>query len=451
MGDRRNECPRCGADMTRPVLIDGRYELEAELGRGAMGVVYRARDVELGRSVALKLIAPEYARSSRVAAYLQREARALATIRSNHVVQVYASGPHKESYFFAMEFIRGRSLDSIINEHKAHGTFVPMYRALTILRQIARGLSAVHAAGIVHRDVKPANIVIEENTGRPVLVDFGLAVSADAHAESAGTPTVMAPEQGRLNEGGIVTIRTDIYSLGCTAYKLLTGRLPFESKTIPELIRAHMTEEAKPVSSLRADLAPFDPVFARALAKNPDERYATAEELALALDQAESRWVPPELSGAALPTGVFSQPGPGLRALVVDDDDMFRAFAARAVKLAFQEVPVRVLAAGSGIEALTTALHNPPNLVLLDFDMPGLDGINTLSRLRVLPGGLEARILVVSARAQEQERWRFSVLGVHDFLAKPVQLQDLVDTVARIAHRSGWMGEAVSSSAPTLP
>ena len=451
MGDRRTECPRCGADMTRPVLIDGRYELEAELGRGAMGVVYRARDVELGRGVALKLIAPEYARSSRVAAYLQREARALATIRSNHVVQVYASGPHKESYFFAMEFIRGRSLDSIINEHKAHGTFVPMYRALTILRQIARGLSAVHAAGIVHRDVKPANIVIEENTGRPVLVDFGLAVSADAHAESAGTPTVMAPEQGRLHQGGIVTIRTDIYSLGCTAYKLLTGRLPFESRTIPELIRAHMTEEAKPVSSLRPDLAPFDPVFARALAKEPGERYATAEELALALDQAESRWVPPELSGASLPSGVFSQPGPGLRALVVDDDDMFRAFAARAVKLAFQDVPVRVLAAGSGIEALTTALHNPPNLVLLDFDMPGLDGINTLSRLRVLPGGLEARILVVSARAQEQERWRFSVLGVHDFLAKPVQLQELVDTVARIAHRSGWTGSAVSSSAPTLP
>jgi serine/threonine-protein kinase len=135
---------------------------------------------------------------------------------------------------------------------------------------------------------------------------------------------------------------------------------------------------------------------------------------------------------------------------VVDDDDMFRAFAARAVKLAFQEVPVRVLAAGSGIEALTSALHNPPNLVLLDFDMPGLDGINTLSRMRVLPGGLEARILVVSARAQEQERWRFSVLGVHDFLAKPVQLQELVDTVARIARRSGWTHAPESSSSPSL-
>ena len=98
------------------------------------------------------------------------------------------------------------------------------------------------------------------------------------------------------------------------------------------------------------------------------------------------------------------------------------------------------LAAGSGIEALTSALHNPPNLVLLDFDMPGLDGINTLSRLRVLPGGLEARILVVSARAKDQERWRFSVLGVQDFLAKPVQLQDLVDSIARIARRSGWQG-----------
>jgi serine/threonine-protein kinase len=425
--------------MTKPLLIDGRYEVEQELGRGAMGVVYLARDVGLGRSVAVKLIAPEYAGNARVVAYLQREARALATIRSDHVVQVYASGPHRDSYFFAMEFIRGRSLETIINDHRRHGTYVPMYRALTILRQIAHGLGTAHAAGIVHRDVKPANIVIEENTGRPVLVDFGLAVPADAHAEAAGTPTVMAPEAGGMVEGGIVTVRTDIYSLGCTAYKLLTGRLPFESKNMVDLLRAHMVEEAKPVSALRADLAPFDPVFARALAKNPSERYASCEDLAAALDQAGSRWMPNDPTGASSAPGAIPSDGvAGLRVLVVDDDDMFRAFASRAVKLAFHGVGARIMAAGSGLEALSSALQTPPNLVLLDYDMPGLDGINTLSRLRVLPGGLEARILVVSARANENERWRFSVLGVQDFLAKPVQLQDLVDTVTRIAQRSGW-------------
>jgi serine/threonine-protein kinase len=453
MGDRRTECPRCGADMTKPVLIDSRYEVQAELGRGAMGVVYLARDVGLNRSVAVKLIAPEYAGNARIVAYIQREARALATIRSNHVVQVYASGPHKDSYFFAMEFIQGRSLETIINDHRRHGTYVPMYRALTILRQIAHGLGAVHGAGIVHRDVKPANIVIEENTGRPVLVDFGLAVPADAHAEAAGTPTVMAPEQGRMVDGGIVTIRTDIYSLGCTAYKLLTGHLPFESKNMVELLRAHMMEEVRPVSSWRPDLAPFDRVFSRALAKDPDERYASCEDLAIALDQAGSQWMPHEgaSSGAGGSASSQGDARRGVRVLIVDDDDMFRVFAARAVTLAFQDFPARVTGAGSGLDALTSALHNPPNLVVLDYDMPGLDGINTLSRLRVLPGGLEARILVVSARAKDQERWRFSVLGVQDFLAKPVELQDLVDTLARIARRSGWQSAPDVSQSGTLP
>lgn len=440
MSDRRTECPKCGTDMSKPILIDGRYEVEAELGRGAMGVVYRARDIGLGRAVAVKLIAPEFAGNERIVAYLQREARALATIRSNHVVQVYASGPDRDSYFFAMEFVKGKNLEAIISEHSRHKTYVPMYRALTIIRQIAEGLSTVHAAGIVHRDVKPANIVIEENTGRPVLVDFGLAAPSGTHAEAAGTPAVMAPEQSRLGHDSIVTVRTDIYSLGCTTYKLLTGRLPFESKSMVDLIRAHIQDQVKPPSTLRPDLVPFDEVFARALAKRPEERYGSAYELAAALDNAGAQWMPPEsqqLEGGAQATPLERKPG--RRVLVVDDDPMFRLFASRAVKLAFGERPVQVEAAGSGIEALTSALHHAPNLVLLDYDMPGLDGINTLSRLRLLPGGLEARILVVSARARDQERWRFSVLGVHDFLAKPVDLQELSDTIERIAKRAGFL------------
>lgn len=441
MSDRRGECPRCGTDMSKPIVIDGRYEVEAELGRGAMGVVYRARDLGLDRTVAVKLIAPDFVGNDRIIAYLQREARALATIRSNHVVQVYASGPDRDSYFFAMEFVKGKNLEAIISEHSRHKTYVPMYRALTILRQIAEGLSAVHAAGIVHRDIKPANIVIEENSGRPVLVDFGLAAPTGAHAEAAGTPAVMAPEQSRLGQDSVVTLRTDIYSLGCTAYKLLTGRLPFESKSMVDLIRAHIQDQVKPPSSLRADLVPFDEVFNRALAKRPEERYSSAYELATALDNAGAQWLPLEtLEAVGEPADkVLPQRSLGRRVLVVDDDPMFRIFASRAVKLAFGERPIQVDVAGSGIEALTSALHQAPNLVLLDYDMPGLDGINTLSRLRLLPGGLEARILVVSARARDQERWRFSVLGVHDFLAKPVDLQELSDTIERIARRAGFL------------
>lgn len=442
MGERRTECPRCGADMSKPILIDGRYEVEAELGRGAMGVVYKARDIGLNRAVAVKVIAPEFAGNERIINYLQREARALATIRSNHVVQVYASGPDRGSYFFAMEFVQGKNLEAIIGEHSRHKTYVPMYRALTILRQIAEGLSAVHAVGIVHRDVKPANIVIEENTGRPVLVDFGLAVPTGAHAEAAGTPAVMAPEQSYLGRDSVVTLRTDIYSLGCTAYKLLTGRLPFDSKSAAELIRAHVQDQIRPPSQIRSDLAPFDTVFARALAKRPEERYESAHDLAVAIDGAGAQWLPhePHEAGEMTRQQAMLERGLGRRVLIVDDDPMFRLFATRAVKLAFGARPVQVDVAGSGVEALMSALHQAPSLVLLDYDMPKLDGINTLSRLRRLPGGLEARILVVSARARDQERWRFSVLGVHDFLAKPVELQELSDTIARIAKQAGLLG-----------
>ena len=140
--------------------VDGRYRVDSELGRGGMGVVYLARDTWLDRNVALKVIAPTWARDSEITARFLREAKALASIRSNYVVQVYAFGVHDGSYFFAMEYVRGRTVKQLVSEHRKHGATIQTHRALTILNRIARGLDAVHAAGILHRDVKPSNIVI---------------------------------------------------------------------------------------------------------------------------------------------------------------------------------------------------------------------------------------------------------------------------------------------------
>jgi serine/threonine protein kinase len=196
-------CPRCGAprsSLDPALIIDGRYRVESELGRGGMGVVYVARDAWLDRPVALKVIAASWASDARATDRFQKEAKALASVRSQHVVQVYAFGPHEGSYFFAMEYVHGRSLRAIIAEHKQHNATIPVHRTLAILSQIANGISAVHAAGIIHRDVKPANIVIEDDTGRPVLVDFGLASPGDdpSQAIAMGTPQYMAPEQAGL-------------------------------------------------------------------------------------------------------------------------------------------------------------------------------------------------------------------------------------------------------------
>ena len=265
---RGKPCPRCGAipDAPKPpFVVDGRYEVESELGRGGMGLVYLARDVWLGRAVAIKVIAPIFAGDSGVTARFREEAKALASIRNPYIVQVYASGPYGTSHYLAMEFVRGRSLRELLKGAKREGGPVPVYRALSILADVAGGVDAVHAAGLVHRDVKPANILIEEDTGRPVLVDFGLAVPGDRHARALlGTPRYMAPEQTGLGRfGTAVSPRTDVYALGVTAFELLTGRVPFEGVTPEEVLRQHADSPVPLLSTVRPELQAFDSVILR--------------------------------------------------------------------------------------------------------------------------------------------------------------------------------------------
>jgi serine/threonine-protein kinase len=460
------KCIRCGEvvgeEGTPPVLIDGRYAVETEVGKGSMGVVYKGRDTGLGRTVALKVIAPELARNSTFVERFRREATALASIRNDHVVQIYAMGMHEGAYFYAMEFIEGRNLEAIIREHSEHGTHVPTYRALTILRQVAQGLAAVHATGIIHRDVKPANIVIEDRTGRPVLLDFGLArpvLSRDAlrATAAAGSPPYMAPEQIAPDpDNEQISARTDVYALGCTAFELLTGAPPFESEGIYAVLHRHLHEPPPRVSQRRPDLSMLDEVLARALAKDPLQRYESCTAFADALDDATMRWKtahptlpPPPDAGSVAP--FFLPPRserPALRVLVVDDDPIFCKVAARAAQLALPDHKVEVTETSSGVKALAACVRAPPHLVVLDYDMPGPNGIDTLSELRALPGAAQATVLVVSASVGAMERWRFSVLGVKDFLAKPVTLRDLVDTIARLTQRTR---AAVAPTSPSLP
>jgi serine/threonine-protein kinase len=481
------QCPQCGAEHASrdeappedapteaPLLVDGRYRVESELGRGAMGVVHLARDTFLHRPVALKMIAPTWAAlSPDAAASFQREAQSLASIRDQYVVQVYAFGLHGGAHFFAMEYVSGRTLRQILAEHRQHGDTIPVHRTLTILGHVAQGIDAVHAAGIVHRDVKPSNIVIEEHTGRPVLLDFGIAVhSADpAAALACGSPQYMAPEQGSAAATpATITERTDVYALGITAYEMLTGQLPFQATDRAQLLRQHARKKPPLLASLRRDLAPFDPVVARAIAKDPAERYPSGAAFAQALAAAGERWLsstlptlppPPPLEASAagewvarsLPLPSLAPPPPSsaveltragepsrpFHVLVVDDSPVFRKFTVQATQLAFyryeKSLRVGVLGAGSGAEALARAAELRPDLVLLDLDMPGLDGVGTLSRLRALPGGDRARVVVVSGRVSAKDRWRFAVLGVSDFVAKPIDFRALVDRIEAIARR----------------
>jgi len=429
-------------------MIDGRYMVEREIARGGMGVVYLASDIGLGRKVALKLVSPDVAKRHEVVEHFQREASALASVRHENVVQVYAFGTEAPAYgesdgamFFAMEYVNGRDLDEIITEHANHGVDIPTYRALTILRQVASGLHAVHTAGIIHRDVKPGNIVIETDSGRPVLVDFGLAMPHDptgklSHA-AAGSPSYMAPEQAH---GETVGPAADVYAFGASAFELLTGRLPFLHDTVEAQLKAHAEEQVPLLSSIRPNLRVFDRVIARTMAKNPKARYDGFSSLLHALDNSIAKW----RSGSTEPAQSYPEgggPGRGeiLRILVVDDDDGFRKVAARAAQLAFYRRQVNVSVAKSGVDALAKAERAVPDLILVDLSLTGLDGVEVISRLRAMPRGADTRVLVVTDRNDDAERWRFSILGVQDFFAKSAGLVELVSTVTQIGERAGWL------------
>ena len=448
-------CPRCGAivgTLKTPLVIDGRYSVERTLGAGSMGVVHLARDLKTGRRVALKMIAPEMAAEPLATGRFAREAATLAAIRSEHVVRVMAFGKHGGSHFFVMEYVHGRDVDDIITAYANHRLYVPVHRALTILRQVARGLEAVHAAGIVHRDVKPGNIVIEEDTGRPVLVDFGLArsvertdrMSKSRSTVGAGTPWYMAPEQADEQDAEAepfaISPRTDVYALGCTAFELFTARPPFDSIDPDELMHSHVHETPPLVSSIRKDLARFDDVIARALAKIPSRRFDSPEAFVEALDALAT-----DEESQSLPSSQRSRLAEGtlrreaVRGLIVTDDELFLQLGARALQLAVDGAPTTVTSAGSELEAATIAQWNPPQVVLLDVDTPGLRAVETLSRIRAMPKGAEMRAIVLSDKPADEERWRFEVVGVRDYVHKPAELRDLVATIEGTVTRAGWL------------
>ncbi len=419
-------------------IFDGRYVIQRELGRGAMGLVYRAHDKGLDRTVALKVIDPELARNPQVSTLFRREATALARVRSEHVVQVHSFGEHAGAPFFVMEYVEGADLDVIITSYAQRGGVVPIHRAATILRQAASGLAAVHAHGIVHRDIKPSNVLVEAGSGRPVLIDFGLAHAAASREDAGaviGTPHYMAPEQW-IGEA-TATPATDVYGFGALAYELLTGAPPFTGETVQDLMRQHTDAPVPRVSAKRASASAFDDVVARAMAKSPADRYPDAGALALALDEAirdaALQMVPATFDPNAQPSLLE---GVALDALVIDDDEGFRTFAERALRIASSGLPLRVRGVSSGEAALMLARGGMPDVIVLDFDMPGLNGVETLSYLRAMPNGARARVLVVTGSVEQIGRCQFDVMGVSDFVTKPVALRDLAKILGNMAKRA---------------
>lgn len=258
------------------------YDVERELGRGGMAVVFQARDKELERAVALKVLPPELAPVATVADRFKREARLAASLDHPNIIPVYRVGHTGGVLYMAMKFIDGRSLDAVVADHGA----LPLSVILIVLRAAARALAHAHEHGIVHRDIKGANILIDRDA-RVVVSDFGIARAVESSTLTAtgvmiGTPHFMSPEQCA---GKPVGPQSDQYSLGIVAYQLLTGSVPFDGDTLPEILQHHWFTPPPDVSIARPETpAALTVAVRRLLAKEPAQRFASTNDLVVALE-----------------------------------------------------------------------------------------------------------------------------------------------------------------------
>jgi serine/threonine protein kinase len=280
-------------------LAGGRYSLGDVLGRGGMATVYLARDEELDRPVALKLLAGHLADDPTFRDRFVREARLAAQLSHPNVVQIFDAGEDDGCPYIVMEYVQGKTLADELAER---GTLDPD-RVVDLALQVCGGLEQAHAAGLVHRDVKPGNLLLRDD-GTVKIADFGIARAAETTrltqmGSVLGTAAYLAPEQALGEE---VTAEADIYSLGCVLYESLTGRTPYVFESLPELALKHREEPIRPVRELRKEVpAALEAVVMRCLARNPDYRPASAAVLAADLASAS-----PEPATRPLPrvTGV---------------------------------------------------------------------------------------------------------------------------------------------------
>src|SRR5688572_14721240 len=257
--------------------IGQRYEIADEIGRGGMGVVFRARDVRLRRSVAIKLLPPELAFRDEVRSRFLREAQTAAQLSHPNVVPIYSVDEVDGLVFFVMALVEGESLATYL---KREGR-VPLDFARRVLRDVADALTYAHARSIVHRDIKPDNILMDRVTGRTLVSDFGIARAAEGDSRltatgiAVGTPAYMSPEQavGERDIDG----RSDLYSLGVVGYHMIGGELPFSATNTPAMLMKHINQAPRPIRELRPDVpAALEHAIECAMAKQPDQRWPNA-------------------------------------------------------------------------------------------------------------------------------------------------------------------------------
>ncbi|HVT93615.1 MAG TPA: protein kinase [Bryobacteraceae bacterium] len=403
----------------------GHYKLVSRLGQGGMGQVFLAIDERLGRKVALKALLPELEGDQERTDRFLQEAKIASSLSHPNVAALHEIGEAAGLRFLALEYVEGESL-----QQKLAGEPLPLNEILSIARQIADALDAAHSLGIIHRDIKPGNVIVTPR-GHVKLLDFGLAKTegrVDTETQLVttagalvGTVMYMSPEQAL---GRTLDHRTDLFSLGAVMYQMITGRLPFGGANAQETIAHILQSQPEAIARFNYDTPEtLERIVRKCLEKDRERRYATARDLLVDLESAE-REASARTSQALLANPARSE----LTAVIVDDEELARGL----LREYLSTVPdIRIAAeCANGFEAVKAVAETRPDLIFLDVQMPKLDGFEVLELI-----GNEIAVIFVTA----YDVYAMRAFDAHavDYLLKPFSMERFRTALERVRQRLG--------------
>lgn len=412
---------RTGTRFTPGTVVAGAYEILGVLGEGGMGIVYEARDIDLGRRVAIK--APLFAAYD---AALRREAQALAALSGERFVKVHHLARHGDLDLLVLERLFGETLQDRLDAVTQQGHKLPIPEVLDVVVAIADALAAAHRCGIAQRDLKPSNVML---TGRRiVLFDLGLFVPevlVDPDADICGSAEYIAPEvlrrDVRRGEGPLV----DLYALGVIAFELLTGTTPFAGPTMQITLANHVMGKRPPLRALRPDVPrALEALVDELLARYPEDRPPSAEAVVW---QVEAMRMPPP-----------SERRHSLHVVAIDDEPHVGTALKRALESAFPRMEVE--ATTDGRKVMDRSTSRLPDIVLVDLNMPRANGIEVCMGLLAVPPEKRPTIVAMSSQAKDEDVAVLEALGVSHFVPKDASflraMSDVIGTIRSEIHRT---------------